>query len=78
MRAIKLIIGSLFAIAIIGGCGFLTYFFVVTSFLPNWLSIFVAVICVIAALATFYLWITTSVSVLREDTKRQVYHRAPK
>lgn len=73
MRAVKLIIGSLFALAIIGCCGFLTYFFITASYLPPLLAVSIAAVCAVAVFVTFYLWINSSVNILRDDAENQIY-----
>lgn len=74
MRMVKLIIGSLFAIAVMGSCGYLSYFFFTVSFLPSGLAILVSVICAIAVLVTLYLWIFSSVSILRQKPNKAQHH----
>ena len=57
MKAFKVIFGTLFALALAAGCGYLMYMFYFITYLPHTLSILLMVLCGIGVLATIHIWV---------------------
>jgi hypothetical protein len=57
LKALKGIVGTIFALSLIAVCGYLMYMFFFITYLPRTLSILIMVLCGIGIWATIHIWI---------------------
>ena len=67
MRIMQILIGSIFAIAVMMGCGYMIYFLTLITFLPVWMHNVLIILCGIAIIITLYVWITSVIASFRKS-----------
>jgi len=68
MRILQVLIGTLFALSLAAGCGYMIYYLTMIPYLPPWLHLLLMVLCGISIIIILYIWIS---SVIVAFSKRE-------